>query len=114
MFYGASLVHTLIFVAAILAAVVGQFSDARTTQVGLEHGFAESNPVGYWLIKKLGIRGIYILKCAVFPATAVVFYALFGWNYGTVIALFFAGLGFPLGISNYLLIKKSDPNVSIF
>jgi hypothetical protein len=114
MFNGASALHTTIFLLVTAAAVVGQFSDARTTEVGLAHGFAEENPVGYWLIKLLGAPGIYALKCAAAPLVGVILYAAFGWNYGTAMAGFFAGLGFALGITNYRLIKQSNPTLKVF
>lgn len=114
MFPGANALHDTIFALVTAAAVVGQYSDARTTEVGLQHGFAEANPVGYWLIKHLGAKGIYALKCAVAPAVGVALFALFGWDYGTATATLFAGLGFALGITNYRLIKQSDPTLKIF
>jgi hypothetical protein len=114
MFNGATASHDAIFVATLLAAVVGQFSDCRTTQVGLTNGLAEANAIGYWLIEKLGITGIYILKCLILPLIGLLLFALVGWNYGSALECFFAGLGFTLGIMNYRLIKKWNPGLKVF
>lgn len=84
---------------ATIAASLGQFLDARTTQVALDAKVGrELNFVSRFLIERLGLIGYYIIKAALFPAmglaldsTSTLFYiALFGavctaWNYLVVL-----------------------------
>ena len=56
----------LVFILFALASF-GQFLDTRTTEVALATGLAEANPIGRFLINKLGITPAYILKSAVLP-----------------------------------------------
>lgn len=98
------------FLATVLCDA-GQYLDARTTEVGLSSGFQEGNAIGSFLLKKLGVTGLYVLKCAALPAVAGIMYGFYG-KAGIVADLVFAGLGFAAGIRNYLMLRKNK--VSVF
>lgn len=90
----------LLFVLYVLA-VLGQFLDARTTEVALQNGFKEANPIGRFLIGKLGISGTYAIKCAAFPAIFL-FLAVSRYSLAGVLGfVFLAVLGFLLGILDW-------------
>jgi len=105
-----------------LFAVLGQFFDAFTTQIGLNNpasGFTEANPIAAGIIKYLGFTGLYALKLAVIPML-VLFIALGPTkSLGAVSypgAYFgesaWGAIGLVFGTLNYLTLKKAK--ISVF
>lgn len=105
-------VHNGVMFGLTALAAVGQFTDTRTTDVALQHGFVEANKFGSWLIKKVGIGAVYAIKSVALPILSEVIFAVAGYPYGVATAAIFAGLGFGLGIHNYLLLRKDK--ISVF
>ena len=103
----------------ILAALglAGQFLDCYTTDIGIAHGFKESNKYAVWLIGKIGYAGLYILKCAgfgiAFPALFVILGQHFGVGYivGDVLAAITAVAGFAAFFINYKRLKAAHVQV---
>jgi hypothetical protein len=89
-----------IFFLVTVAAILGQFSDVRTTDVALQHGFVESNLIAY------------AFKCGVLPFLGVL---PLMWNHevlGVHIELGVAVVGFVFGIWNYLKLRKAKVSFS--
>ena len=101
-----------IFFLAAVAAILGQFSDARTTDVALQHGFVESNPIAAPIIKKLGISPLYAFKCGVLPAIGALVLGLGHEHAAIYTDAAIAGVGFVLGIVNYLKLHKAKISFS--
>jgi len=97
-----------VFFLTTTAAILGQFSDARTTEVGLDHGFNEGNSVGAKLIKKLGISDVYAIKCGVLPFLGGLLLAFNHELAGIYTESFIAGAGFVFGVLNFLKLRKSN------
>lgn len=102
----------LVFFLATAAGILGQFTDARTTEVGLQHGLVEANALMAKLIKKVGISPIYALKCAVLPATGALALGLGHEHAAIVMEAGFAAAGFALGVLNYLKLRKAGVKIS--
>lgn len=104
---------TLFIVCAI--ALAGQLGDSYTTEVGLTHGLKEENSVANWIVSKIGVTGITILKCVGFAMAApVVTYAL---SHSLPIALTVAGVAAAQGLTatvmNYLTMKKAGISLGL-
>lgn len=89
-----------------VAATLGQFLDDRTTEVALAHGFVEANPIGKWLISKVGVQGMYFVKTAALPVAVTIFAALHP-HYGMPLQVLVAGLGWGVGVANALKLRKA-------
>lgn len=89
----------LVEIIAAVAASIGQFLDARTTEVALKSKIGrETNPVARFIIERVGFVGLYVVKAALFPAiglglhstNTLFFISAFGvacatWNYFKVL-----------------------------
>lgn len=99
------------FFLADAACLLGQFTDCRTTEVGLANGDTEANPIGKWLISKLTITGLYALKVGAVPMTCAIVYG-YDYKLGLALAAIGAGAGWAMGIRNYLSLRKAK--ISVF
>jgi hypothetical protein len=94
------------------AAMLGQFLDARTTEVFLTAKVAtEGNPVDAFIIKHLGFVGNYAIKCVGLPFFAVMAAVYSGFGTGMILAGGFAAFGWSAGIWNYIKCKKAGLSV---
>ena len=107
------MISELIMCALTALAIAGQFLDTHTTQVGLAAGNTEVNAVTKWLISKIGVAGLYPLKCAVLPLGLVVLFAsVFGATEACIVEGLVAGAGLYAGIHNYRILKAQK--ISVF
>lgn len=106
-----SLLHDAVIFGLTAAAGLGQLLDCRTTEVGLANGDTEGNPIGRWLIAKVGITGAYAIKVGALPIIGAIVYGAVGFTYGVILPALFAAAGFTVGIKNYLLLRKQGKQV---
>ena len=97
----------LLFFISYAFALLGQFSDTRTTEVALSKGFTEANPIGKFLIAHLGISGTYALKVGALPIAFAPLALLIGFKYASVCEFVVGVLGFTLGVINFIKLKKA-------
>jgi hypothetical protein len=92
---------------ATIAASLGQFLDARTTQVALNAKVGrEANFVSRFLIGRLGFTGYYISKVLLLPAM--------GLAVQSTSTLFYIGaFGIACAVWNYLIVLRKN-KLSIF
>jgi hypothetical protein len=99
----------LIFV-ALSAAELGQLGDSYTTERGLAGGLKEGNPVASWIVSKIGVTGMTLLKViGLAQAVPVLAYVLTGYNetYLTLVAGIVGVEGIVATVLNYLTMKKA-------
>jgi hypothetical protein len=73
----------------------GQLADSVTTESALAFGGKETNKISAWIVAKLGVTGLTILKCVVVPAIGIPFFIYGGW-------ISFAIYEIPLGIVGWV------------
>lgn len=73
----------------------GQLADSVTTESALALGGKETNKIAAWIVAKLGVSGLTILKCAVAPALGIPCFIYAGW-------VGFALYEVPLGIAGWV------------
>ena len=90
--------------------ILGKIGDTYTTEVGLAHGLAEGNGIATWIVSKIGVTGISLLKCMGFAGIApMLAYILTGQNAYALLAVSgpAAVIGIVATVENYLLLKKN-------
>lgn len=78
-------------------AVIGQLTDARTTEFAVKHGGKELNPLMKKVLDKYGIKGLYFVKVGVPVAFAFAGY----WPLNLLIG----AVGLIFGGKNYSSLK---------
>lgn len=73
----------------------GQLADSLTTESALSFGGKETNKIAAWIVAKLGVSGLTILKCMFAPALGIPFFIYGGW-------IGFAIYEVPLGIAGWV------------
>ncbi len=98
---------------------VGEFADSYSTSIALTCGkgeFTEGNPIGKWLIAKIGQAGTYAIKMGAFPIGLMVLGILYGpVEKEVMIAQFSLGAVFGvIGALNLIKLKKAGISIALF
>jgi hypothetical protein len=89
--------------------IIGQLGDCYTTEIGLSHGLKEGNTMATWIVSKIGVTGITLLKCLGFAGIAPIVATVFAGYYGLIAVSAAAAIaGIISTVLNYFLLKKHN------
>lgn len=104
---------------SLLGHEVAEFADCYSTNIALTCGkniFTEGNAISKWLINKIGLQAMYVIKMGVLPIGITVLGILV--SSAEVEALWanvaLAGVIGTIGVLNLIKIKKAGISIALF